>query len=217
MNKIARKIELLNETTLEEGFFDHNKVFVSNAMFAGTYPEFIKKKNKKKIVFSGNFLEQKGIKILAQIIENRINNEYEFHVYGGFLETTDDSVKIILKKLQSMDNVYFFGHVNDMSEAYADASVVLSLQAISNYPSQVVLEALANGCAVVIRDVGDSRRFGSGHGIYYVSELSDADDYWKAIFIASTFSELNATNISKFAREKFNPKSYVEQFISQLS
>src|SRR6185312_1644365 len=54
-------------------------------------------------------------------------------------------------------------------------AVVLSMQEVTNYPSRVVAEALMAGCAVVVRDTGDSREFGSDlPGLVYCSAHLDA-------------------------------------------
>lgn len=214
MNKIARKIEILNKTTEEEKFFDHKKVFVSNAMYAGPQPN-LTPKNPRKIVFSGNFIGLKGINTLANIIKSQPNEYYHFSIYGGFLETTDEDTKKIIEQIKKSKNVSFFGHVNDMSTAYSDATVVLSLQTISNYPSQVVLEALANGCSAVITQTGDSERFGNGPGIFYVPAEFNSDKYWDAIQSASKFSATNTAAISESALAEFSTESYAKHFIQQ--
>ena len=36
---------------------------------------------------------------------------------------------------------------------------MLSLQEVDNYPSQVVLEAMASECALIATDVGETRKF----------------------------------------------------------
>jgi len=214
MNKISRKIEILNKTTQEENFFDNKKIFVSNAMYAGPPPN-LAPKNPKKIIFSGNLIELKGIFILADIINSQPKDYYHFYIYGGFLETTDENTKKIIKKIKENKHVTFFGHVNDMSAAYADAAVVLSLQTISNYPSQVVLEALASGCSVVITKTGDSERFGNGPGIFYVSPEFNSEKYWELIENASRISTYKMADISENALKEFSVLSYTRNFIQQ--
>jgi glycosyltransferase involved in cell wall biosynthesis len=48
-------------------------------------------------------------------------------------------------------------HEDDVSATLARASVYLSIQAVENYPTQALLEAMAAGCAIVATDVGDTR------------------------------------------------------------
>jgi|GEM_PF-5284438 len=60
-------------------------------------------------------------------------------------------------------------------ELLPPAAIVLSLQETTNFPSRVVAEALIAGCAVIVRDTGDSRQFGSDPGLQYCAERLDGE------------------------------------------
>ena len=47
----------------------------------------------------------------------------------------------------------------DPFEVLSRAKISLSLQPLGNYPSQVVLESMASGCAIIATDTGETRKF----------------------------------------------------------
>lgn len=55
-------------------------------------------------------------------------------------------------------------------------AIVLSLQDVTNFPSRVVAESLLVGCAVIVRDTGDSRQFGQLPGLLYCQPQLDANE-----------------------------------------
>lgn len=218
MNFLSDRIEILNPALLQESFFKEEKIFISQAMYAGNRGAPKKTINKKKIVFSGHLYALKGIEILAKLIESCPENGYEFHIYGSKMGgDKSEEIEAWIARLNSFANVYFFNHVDDMSHAYADALVVLSLQTISNYPSQVVMEGLASGAAVLITNTGDSKQFGDIPGIFYVSQKFDEREYWEKIKIAASYSVSNFELIAQSCLDNFNPEIYVSNFYSAMS
>lgn len=216
MNRISRRLEVLNETVVAENFFDRKKMRLSSAMYAGSNAPILRPKNPKKIVFAGHLYAAKGAHLLLQIIETCPDKEFEFVIYGERVSDSDVHVNEWVEKIASYDNVSFMNHTDDMSTAYSDVSVVLSLQTISNYPSQVVLEGLVHGAAVVVVKSGDSERFGHGPGIFYLPMEFDAAEYWQEISRASECSMANSSSISAAALDDFSAHSYVERFVSNM-
>jgi hypothetical protein len=104
-----------------------------------------------------------------------------------------------------------------MSTVYSDALVVLSLQKISNYPSQVVQEGLISGTSVLITNTGDSNKFGNIPGIFYINNEFNSLLYWDAIDKAIIFCVENFELISKKSLESFSPVSYVENLSTNLN
>jgi len=216
MNRIASRIEVLNETTIVEKFFDSDKIYLSNGMYAGSDSPLLLPKNPKKIVFAGHLYAAKGVYLLLRIIETCPDNKYEFVIYGERVSDSDSEINKCIEKISSYANVSFMNHTNDMSRAYSDASVVLSLQTISNYPSQVVMEGLAHGAAAIISKNGDSERFGDGPGIFYVPSEFDQFEYWQEISNAAEFSSANFISISESTLKKFGARKYVNDFVANM-
>lgn len=217
MNRISKRIEILNPRLINENFFNEKKTFVSRAMYAGSCAITKKNINNKKIVFSGHLYALKGIENLLKIIESCPDSSYEFYIYGAKTEgDKTNEIENLISHLKNFINVRLMDHINDMSEVYADALVVLSLQTVSNYPSQVVMEGLAAGAAVLMTDTGDSRQFGEIPGIFYVNPEFDEKNYWATIKYAANYSAENHQLISKSCMENFNPEAYAENFFKEI-
>jgi glycosyltransferase involved in cell wall biosynthesis len=99
---------------------------------------------------------------------------------------------------------------------FAEAAVVLSMQELTNYPSRVVAEALMAGCAVVVRDTGDSREFGNDlPGLFYCrGELDPAEiaDQLALLLSSAVLDPGMAENVREAALRRFSSKRYVEYF-----
>ena len=104
--------------------------------------------------------------------------------------------------------------------AVADAlfprsAVALSLQEITNYPSRVVAEALTSGCAVIVRDSGDSRCFGELPGLAYCGAALNAGEL--ADTLAAQLGRILSdptfvATIRDAARRRFGSQHYVDYF-----
>jgi glycosyltransferase involved in cell wall biosynthesis len=116
--------------------------------------------------------------------------------------------------------IVFVGYA-DSEKLLASAAVALSMQEITNYPSRVIAEALVSGCAVIVRDSGDSRQFGNDlPGLVY------CDCELKPTELAGQIEELvtrimddtkYSKEISEAARQRFNSKAYIDYYRSIIS
>jgi glycosyltransferase involved in cell wall biosynthesis len=109
---------------------------------------------------------------------------------------------------------------------YADAahylpgvSAVVSMQEVTNYPSRVVAEGLVSGCAVIVRDTGDSAEFGKLRGLHFCRP--ELDPAQLAEFIAQHFHSLSEDkhypqSIRTEAIERFSAGSTVSYFADLL-
>lgn len=120
---------------------------------------------------------------------------------------------------QSGVPVAFLGYA-DALQLFARVAVVLSMQAITNYPSRVVAEALASGCGVIVRDTGDSRMFGPDvPGLVYCKADLDADELAGQIrgFVEAVTTDPAFSNtVQQAALEKFSAKQSVDYFLSLM-
>jgi hypothetical protein len=97
---------------------------------------------------------------------------------------------------------------------------VLSLQQQTNFPSRVVAEALVSGCGVVVRDSGDSRRFGELPGLAYCRDPLDAADLAGAISALIRQVQGNPAfcrEIRTAALARFSSPEYLRYFDALLS
>jgi glycosyltransferase involved in cell wall biosynthesis len=96
------------------------------------------------IVLLGRFTPFKGHELIEKISEKII--PYELHICGsGPLMPNVPSARI-------------YKSINPFA-VLSRAKISLSLQQFGNYPSQVVLESMACGCAIIATDTGETRKF----------------------------------------------------------
>ncbi len=116
--------------------------------------------------------------------------------------------------------ISFIGYAT-ADDLFAESSVVLSMQEITNYPSRVVAEALMAGCGVIVRDTGDSRKFGNDiEGLLYCSPQLDPQELARQIELLLVRVQHEAgfkESVRKLAQNKFSAKKYVDYFRCLMS
>jgi glycosyltransferase involved in cell wall biosynthesis len=115
--------------------------------------------NKEKlIVFASRMVEGKNPDLMARaicLIQDKIRNEgFKFVFCGDGPELS--KTKEILRNGNCLDIVELPGDVN-MSLIFPKAKVFCSLQSITNYPSQSLVEAMASGCYCIATNTGDTK------------------------------------------------------------
>jgi glycosyltransferase involved in cell wall biosynthesis len=96
------------------------------------------------IVCIGRLVEGKGHELIEKI-SNHFEN-LNVHICGS------GPLKL------NIANVSMY-RSNDPFSVLARSKISLSLQKYNNYPSQVVLESMASGCAIIATDTGETRKF----------------------------------------------------------
>lgn len=217
MQKLSFRIELLNPRLLDEGWVDEEKaVFAPPVTYVKHNNAVISKQ--KKIVFCGHLYPLKGVALLVDLIKNSNGRGFAIDVYGDSVDGNAQSHRYMrwLRRETKKRTYLSLSHSHDMSSAYLEASVVLSIQTISNYPSQVVMEGLINGASVCILDTGDSREFGDQPGIFYIPEGASIEEIWSIIESASDYARVHFRTISEVAKKKFSVNHQVESFESNV-
>jgi glycosyltransferase involved in cell wall biosynthesis len=105
------------------------------------------------VVFAGRLVEEKNPLLFleaAPTIQQTIPDARFFILGDGPLK---ESVRLGVAQSQ-LTEATTTGFVEDLAPILAHASVFVSLQRRDNYPSQVLLEAMASGMASVATDVG---------------------------------------------------------------
>lgn len=95
------------------------------------------------IAMIGRFVPFKGHELLEKIAAKLV--DLELHVCGfGALQLNIPGAKIY--------------NAVDPFDVLSRARISLSLQFFGNYPSQVLLESMASGCAIIATDTGETRK-----------------------------------------------------------
>lgn len=181
ISKFADTTEVLNKIILNEGWPCPRKLVVSPCSFSEP-KKFIPSKKEKQILWSGHFYGGKGIELFRGYLLLNRRTKYPTKVYGSSINEPES------KKFESWLIDFNKGHdwlsvcrPHDMEGAYSKGWVLLSLQKISNYPSQVILEALLSGCQVIMTDTGDSNLFNCPEVIHLIDKNATATNLMDTI------------------------------------
>ena len=105
------------------------------------------------VLFVGRFVKGKGIELLDAVGKHLVNVSVHLVgagplrpiIPGATFESDDDVFGLMLR-----------------------SKIFLSLQLETNYPSQAIYEAVGAGCALIVTDTGDTRRFLDDHSALLV-------------------------------------------------
>lgn len=173
------------------------------------------------VVFLGRLVPLKGVIELLDVLEDvwtrmaptaPVGSAFRIAGYGSLeaqVARRCDELK------QRGVPVEFIGYAS-ASALMAGASVVLSLQDSTNYPSRVVAEALMSSCAAIVRDTGDSRLFGEEvPGLSYCHANLDPIELAGLLSHALSRVVTDAAyraSIRAAALERFSAPSYIDYF-----
>lgn len=137
---------------------------------------------------------------------------FEIAGYGPLQEQVVERVGALYR---SGVPVSFVGYA-DAIELLSRSAVVLSMQEVTNYPSRVVAEALVLGCAVIVRNTGDSNQFGHDlPGVAYCAEALDPDELSHLILnlLTQVIADKEFSNkIARAANDRFCSNASIEYF-----
>ena len=141
------------------GKIDQKRILItpnSFILYENYFPEYPKE---NKVVFLARLTKIKNPILYLQAIV-LFNHKYpqlkcDFYVLGSGSENS--SIKDYISR-NSLDNVFFEGAVYRPWEYLRRSKVFVSLQRDENYPSQSILEAMACENAIVVTDVGETRK-----------------------------------------------------------
>lgn len=185
----------------------------------GTYTDlkvFFPKTKKNLLVYAAARLEplkNPGLLIEACLLckEDLRAKGYKVILLGkGVLE---EELKDKIAKNQ-MEDIMLMPGYQKTSAYFPYAKGVFSLQTQENYPSQVIAEAAASGCFLMISDVGYSRKTAEESFSRFVK--NDAKDLSDAIKEYINLDEQEqktmSENARKYALEKYDIKTSVRYF-----
>lgn len=153
------------------------------------------------VIFSGTLIAQKnyGLAIagFCKFISNFPSSNAQLHI---FAPQVSESARNEIEKVNKVvgKDVVLIRDSNELVGALAEAQVFLSLQDFDNYPSQSLIEAMANGCNVIATDVGETRLLIEEGGENYLiapNENALCDALSEALNSSATWNENNANKI----------------------
>lgn len=177
------------------------------------------------VVLLSRLIPKKGLDdffdVLPQVwaaLRNRAPLGFGFEIagYGPLQEHVVERVGALSR---SGVPVSFVGYA-DAIELLSRSAVALSMQEVTNYPSRVVAEALVLGCAVIVRNTGDSMQFGDDvPGLTYCAATLDPAEL--ATLLADRVNSIVAddgfsTLIATAAFDKFSSKDSIAYFRAML-
>jgi glycosyltransferase involved in cell wall biosynthesis len=183
------------------------------------------KEREPTVVLMSRLVPQKGIDDFIDVLPNvwsalrgRVPIGFSFVIAGkGPLQ--EHVVTRVGELVRSGVPVSFVGFANS-TELLTRSAVVLSMQEVTNYPSRVVAEALVAGCAVIVRNTGDSRQFGNELlGLDYCAGALDPLELAELIgkWINRIFSQDEVSKkIAAFSEIKFRSKVSIDYFRSMF-
>lgn len=206
--------EVLNPRVLLENWPKKSNVVVAPCSFSDPNAYHIDEK-RFKIVFAGHFYQEKGIDLLKRIILGRKERACEIAVYGSPIQDKYSAeFNAWICHFAEKNDWLQVKRLDDMTKPFADAMIVLSLQTISNYPSQVVLEGMLSGCQTIITKSGDSCNFGINDSIFYVQPSDSANEIWEII---DKIHNHHSTDLSENARNYVLQNHTEDKYCRHLS
>jgi glycosyltransferase involved in cell wall biosynthesis len=132
---------------------------------------------------------------------------WEFHILGGGNMLPEVQQRIA--DLQQEKHIQVWGYVHDVASFFAKSVICVSTQRDTNYPSQVLLEAMSCENAVIATDVGDTRLLVDEENAILVN---NSEDLTRALITLMTDEELRL-RLGQQGRAKVARSHTVEKFI----
>ena len=203
-NFMSRKVDFLDSLYpySEESFIykRYTNYGISPCPFTDL-ERFFPQTKEKSIVFASRLEPSKNVfKAIeaTKLAQDKIRKRgFILKIYGDG-QVRDEMLKLIHD--YELDDVVQTYHYSDMSEVLPYSSIFLSLQIITNYPSQVLLESIACGNYIVATDNVDTDRIVKDKFGCLVDNSPDniASGICKAIELVES---AESNNIVKNARE----------------
>lgn len=187
-----KSLYLLSASAYATRDFNMHGAFLNKAYKWGYFPEcihydidsLIDKKDKKKILWCGRFLDWKHPDVAVTIAERLITDGYDFDmdfIGSGELE---ESLKEIIREKRLEENVHFLNSIKPkkVREHMENAGIYLFTSDFGEGWGAVLNEAMNSGCAVVASHAIGSVPFLMQHrenGLIY--KCGDIDDLYNQV------------------------------------
>jgi len=170
----ASRIDCLYDYFLEPYPQWREKCWVTPCSFTD-YEHFRPLKKEPVVVFAGRLIaEKQPILALRAFAEARERFPAEMKGWRLAMYGSGELLPALMQQMAELrlEDCVSLTHSLDLAQALGHSSVFLSLQERENYPSQVLLEALACGNVPVCTDVGATRRMVSAETAVLAADSS---------------------------------------------
>lgn len=166
------------------------------------------------VVYAHRLIERKNPLLACQAFE-KLSQKYpdwDFEIYGnGELE---DQVSESVKN-SNQPNFRYAGYANGMNKILKSSKIFVSLIFPDNYPSQSVIEALANDNSLVLSNVGDTPVFFHEKQVSELVEFNVDSVCHGVEYFIKLDGDLQRNGKSlTFFQERFDYSSYVDDSLS---
>ena len=196
------------------------QTFVGDRSFIDFDKMYIAPKKIKIIAGAARLEPQKNIPLVVEAADILIN-KMKLNVYFDLL-IPNDGAEAIKKKINSYKLEQYFTILfsNNPETNLSDSLIFLSLQDYNNYPSQLLLEAMACGCAIVATDVGETSKL-VDKDVGFLTKKTSTDIAEKISYLIKDYDRtlklgLNARNRIKRQYTIDNYGSYVKTIYDNI-
>ena len=135
-----------------------SKTYIADCSFIDFERMYVSTKRIKITAGAARLEPQKNILLVLEVANILINKMMINVIFD--LMVPNDGVEEINKKISfyKLENYFSVSFSKNPAKNLADSLIFLSLQDYNNYPSQLLLEAMSCGCAIVATDVGETRK-----------------------------------------------------------
>lgn len=212
----VKRIDFLSQ----EIFNVSKKVFFLNEKKSNVSPcsfispkvkEIINNDRQYDICFVSRLIPLKGFEFFLETLSD-IEDNLKIKICG------DGELINYYKKLKTRlaHHTIEIGYCEKTDEIYANSKIFVSLQKYNNYPSQSLLEAIFQGCAIIATDVGETRKIlNDGNSVL----IKDKKEFIKAIKIMVNDDKQRGLLASKVNQEVFkthNIENFTKYFLEKV-
>jgi len=214
-DKLAKNSNVINLCT-GSALLDHYKNLNDNSIFfidslvsTKKLTHHIPSKNLRRFIYVGRFTEDKGILLLLDVVKRLKDDFSNFSLKIIGFGPEENNIKQFIKDHKLENNVELIGYVpnNNLINYYKNSDIFVMPSTLSEGFPRVIIEAWANGLAVVSSKVGGISSLGkNGHNILYCEKNSFDGLY-------SVMSDIMINNglLEKLQRNILNDRESITQ------
>lgn len=170
-------------------------------------------KKENTIIYASRFIKRKNVIVFAEGVKDFLLKfpGWKVKIFGsGPLELEIN--QILENEIKS--GLLQIGYTNQIVKEFEKSKIIVSLIEPDNYPSQSILEAMANGNALLVSDTGLSYRFLEGNNGCLTSKKTFVEDLINIINDKENLSDMMINSIH-FFKANFDQKKYFDELIKK--
>lgn len=212
----ANKIDFLSDDILSVHkkifYINDKKVLVSPCSFLSPDLKKIEKDTREyDICFVSRLVPLKGFELFLEALID-IKKPLKVKICGaGELEEYFESLSVKLSH-HHID----IGYCKKTDEVYTDSKVFVSLQKYNNYPSQSLLEAIFQGCAIIATDVGETRKILNDENSILIHDKKELVESIEILVNDNKKRELLASKVNQEVFKVHNIENFTKYFLEKV-